>query len=642
LSVNIIGLHQVGIAHVATGKTAMGVARQPADIGATLSSFFSFSKKTSLSNYLQTKNHEEHRQFLDTFLNYQLMLYFSQITEFQPQSDPTWPAFSDTWLFRTKPTKSKGSINNNPILINKPSINSKRSANAPISSLQDFRQSEELKNWLSSAQVLLAQVKIQDKATEESFGWLNTIFESQEPEVIIDKCMQALFKTNPDSAKTASRNLMEYYLQTLRTDSQPSKTILGYSNYKTSKYIVVTSPSGSGFYRVYENKILGFGNSAWVFAGFDILHNRPVALKLLTGVKNGIATETNVQHMDDQDRVRLNLRPEDSPHFLKYFDIWSKTWGRHNTQNVQFYRYSKFEDLQWVIAMEQMQGSFDKNLTKQSVENISLDQIVKASNVMVRGILELQQIGILHNDVKFQNLFVNAKGEMVLGDLESMIVLNDPEAIQRVFTSSYLNETPNFTVYLTAPEKMALYADFNSGHAYKSNIELSAYSDLYSLGATIIFELSDLLNETGRMENYRKNLHFVMKQMYSVNYGEKKQSEYSSYYEFYLTKAKDFRAKIMTNNIPALKEKLKLIDPEFETLIDFALTLMIPEPELRPEKIEVFLAEHQNSRIFKDSNSFDQILNLAKNLERIQNKEPKTTWLKSEILIGERCSELEF
>lgn len=70
-----------------------------------------------------------------------------------------------------------------------------------------------------------------------------------------------------------------------------------------------------------------------------------------------------------------------------------------------------------------------------------------------------------------------------------------------------------------------------------------------------------------------------MKEMYSVKFGEKKETDYASFSEFYLTKAKAFREEILRNNIPALKEKLIAIDPEYETLVDFALTLMTPELE---------------------------------------------------------------
>jgi serine/threonine-protein kinase len=182
-------------------------------------------------------------------------------------------------------------------------------------------------------------------------------------------------------------------------------------------------------------KELGHGGMGSVYLGRDKMLERPVAIK-----------------------VMLKSMGED-PEFIERFKREAQAAARLNHPNIaQIYSFS-IQDGQPYIAMELVSGgSLDKEMS-QNPGQLDPVHIMTIGKQVAEGLSLAAQSGLVHGDVKPENILFDEEGNAKLVDFGLAAMQGD---------SSEIWGTP----YYISPEKVR-----------RQKIDLRA--DIYSLGATL-------------------------------------------------------------------------------------------------------------------------------------------------------------
>ncbi|MEM7395209.1 MAG: serine/threonine-protein kinase, partial [Verrucomicrobiota bacterium] len=186
-------------------------------------------------------------------------------------------------------------------------------------------------------------------------------------------------------------------------------------------------------------KELGTGRVGTVFQGFDQTLLRHVALKV------------------------MNRRFREDEEFVESFMMQARAMASLNHENVvKVYTCGKDEDQPYVV-MELIEGG---RLSDRMKGGRGLDEmmVLKVARDIVNGLNAAHEIGLLHGDVKPENILIDKKG---------VAKITDFSVVHDAGESGEIWGTPNYM----APEKV------------RRQVE-DQRSDFYSLGATLFHALT--------------------------------------------------------------------------------------------------------------------------------------------------------
>ena len=119
-----------------------------------------------------------------------------------------------------------------------------------------------------------------------------------------------------------------------------------------------------------------------------------------------------------------------------------------------------------------MHGSIEQRLAATGACGLDTDDVVRWLRQACTGVARAHDVGLVHNDLKPGNLFLNAQGECLVGDFGSASLL----------PAGQLTTVPlGFTPQTVAPEIAASWPSLHGA---------SVLSDVYSLGATAYWMLA--------------------------------------------------------------------------------------------------------------------------------------------------------
>lgn len=192
-------------------------------------------------------------------------------------------------------------------------------------------------------------------------------------------------------------------------------------------------------------KLIGIGGMAVVYRARDkFLNNMTVAIKML---KEDAATdEVIVKRFKNEGRAESMLK---HPHIVGVYDVNIK--GE--------YKY---------MVMEHVYGITLKDYLSAKNEPLKFDEIMSYTMQILKALIKAHENGIIHRDIKPQNVMVFQTGQIKLMDFG---IAKLPNAQTITVTDKAVG-----TVYYMSPEQAG-------------GKKVDARSDLYSLGA-MIYELA--------------------------------------------------------------------------------------------------------------------------------------------------------
>ena len=197
---------------------------------------------------------------------------------------------------------------------------------------------------------------------------------------------------------------------------------------------------GQIFDRRYKiKKIIGVGGMAIVFEAYDMLKNRPVAVKML---KDDISGDTQA--------VKRFINESKAVAMLSHPNI------------VNIYDVSVKENLKYIV-MELIEGITLKNYM-QKKGALSFKEVVSITEQILRALEHAHSKGIVHRDIKPQNIMLLKDGSIKVADFG---IAKLPNAETVTMTDKAIG-----TVFYISPEQA-------------SGKPIDLRSDLYSLGATV-------------------------------------------------------------------------------------------------------------------------------------------------------------
>ena len=192
-----------------------------------------------------------------------------------------------------------------------------------------------------------------------------------------------------------------------------------------------------GRYKI--EKVIGMGGMAVVFKAEDIAAKKTVAIKLLR--------EDTAQ---EEESVKRFINESKAVSMLSHPNI------------VKIYSVSVREDLKYIV-MEYIEGITLKTYM-QKKRVMKVDEILKCAGQILNALDHAHSKGIVHRDIKPQNIMLTRNGQIKVTDFG---IAKLPNAETVTMTDKAIG-----TVYYISPEQA-------SGKAIDSR------SDLYSLGVTM-------------------------------------------------------------------------------------------------------------------------------------------------------------
>ena len=194
----------------------------------------------------------------------------------------------------------------------------------------------------------------------------------------------------------------------------------------------------SGRYEIIE--LIGTGSMSYVYKAKDTKKNSIVAIKILRSELND--DETFLKGFKNEAQAAINLRSENI---------------------IAGYSVVDEKDLHYIV-MELAEGISLKKYIMQH-EALSNEETIEIGKQIVNGIICAHKLGLIHRDIKPQNIIINDKGLVKITDF----------GIAKAVTSSTINAAVIGSVHYISPEQ----ARGNS---------VDERSDIYSIGC-VLYEL---------------------------------------------------------------------------------------------------------------------------------------------------------
>lgn len=194
----------------------------------------------------------------------------------------------------------------------------------------------------------------------------------------------------------------------------------------------------SGRYEIIE--LIGTGSMSYVYKAKDIQKNRIVAIKILRSELND--DETFIKGFKTEAHAAINLQSEN---IIAGYDVVDE-------KNLHY------------IVMELADGIPLKKYILQH-DRLSNEEVVSIGTQIVSGINCAHKIGLIHRDIKPQNIIINDSGLVKVTDF----------GIARVVTSSTINAAVIGSVHYISPEQA-------------KGGSVDERSDIYSIGC-VLYEL---------------------------------------------------------------------------------------------------------------------------------------------------------
>ncbi len=194
----------------------------------------------------------------------------------------------------------------------------------------------------------------------------------------------------------------------------------------------------SGRYEIIE--LIGAGSMSYVYKAKDIQKDRIVAIKILRSELND--DETFIKGFKNEAHAAINLKSEN---IIAGFSVVDE------------------KDLHYIV-MELAQGVSLKKFILQHGA-LSNEETIEIGKQIVNGIICAHKIGLIHRDIKPQNIIISDDGLVKITDF----------GIARAVTSSTINAAVIGSVHYISPEQ-----------AKGGNVD--ERSDIYSIGC-VLYEL---------------------------------------------------------------------------------------------------------------------------------------------------------
>lgn len=186
----------------------------------------------------------------------------------------------------------------------------------------------------------------------------------------------------------------------------------------------------------------------------------------------GIVYEAHQESLDRTVAVKT-IRPELAAQdgLLQRFEQEARTIGRFNTPHVvQVYQVGFEHDVHFLVMEFVAGGSVRDYAMRQPEERITTQDAVRFMLQACEGLREAQSLGVLHRDIKPDNLILNDRGVLKIADFGIAKLL---EQDANLTMTGGLTGTP---LYMS-PEQCR-------------GVELDFRSDMWSLGASFYYLLS--------------------------------------------------------------------------------------------------------------------------------------------------------
>ena len=195
---------------------------------------------------------------------------------------------------------------------------------------------------------------------------------------------------------------------------------------------------------------LGTGGMSTVYLAEHTLMQRRVAIKVLPKKRL-----TNAVYLDRFIREAQAIASLDHPHIVRAYDI------------------DRYEDIHYIV-MEYFEGHNLRQLVEKEGP-LPYEDAVNYIRQGAEGLMHAHRIGVIHRDVKPENLLANDKGMVKLLDLGLALL---DEAVFNQSLSS-INE-----------DKILGTADYLAPEQAIDSHKVDARADIYSLGCTLYFCLT--------------------------------------------------------------------------------------------------------------------------------------------------------
>ena len=206
----------------------------------------------------------------------------------------------------------------------------------------------------------------------------------------------------------------------------------------------VVSPEGpaarliAGRYR--PQRLLGRGGAKEVWLAHDLTLDRPVAIARARAGAAGADARDRMRR-----EARLMARLGDHPHVVTVYDAAEDEGALH------------------IVARYMAGGSLADRLAAVPGGRLEVDEVLRTGRALADALAHAHAHGVVHRDVKPDNVWLAADGSAGLGDFGIAIAAGDPTGAAGAATG---------TPYYVAPEQAAGSAALPQ-------------SDLYALGATL-------------------------------------------------------------------------------------------------------------------------------------------------------------
>ncbi len=201
--------------------------------------------------------------------------------------------------------------------------------------------------------------------------------------------------------------------------------------------------------RYMPQRLLGRGGAKEVWLAHDLTLDRPVAIARARAGAAGAEARERMRH-----EARLMARLGDHPHVVTVYDAVEDDGALH------------------IVARFMAGGSLADRLATAPGGGLEVAEVLRTGRALADALAHAHAHGVVHRDVKPDNVWLAADGSAGLGDFGIAIGAGEPERVSAATLGRLRRQAQAGTPYYQPPEQAAAEPPLPQ-------------SDLYSLGATL-------------------------------------------------------------------------------------------------------------------------------------------------------------